>query len=36
MDKINKIIYVIQTKIKNKPSTHIFVLYVLVAIAIIV
>jgi hypothetical protein len=35
MDKINKIIYDIQTKIKNKPSTHIFVLYILVAIAII-
>ena len=36
INKINKWIYDIQTKIKNKPSTHIFVLYILVAIAIIV
>ena len=36
MDKINKWIFDLETKIKNKPSTHIFVLYILVAIAIIV
>jgi len=36
MDRINKWIYDIQTKIKNKPSTHIFVLYILVVIALIV
>jgi hypothetical protein len=30
MDKINKIIYDIQTKIKNKPSTHIFVLFAII------
>lgn len=35
MDKINKWIFDLETRIKNKPSRHIFVLYILVAIAII-
>jgi len=35
MNKINKWIYDLETKIKNKSSRHIFVLYILVAIAII-
>ena len=35
MDKINKIIYDIQTKIKNKPSTHIFILYILIILSLV-
>ena len=35
MNKINKWIFDIQTKIRNKPSTHIFVLYILFIISII-
>jgi hypothetical protein len=35
MDKIKKIIFDIETKIKNKPAKHILAIYILVAIAII-
>ncbi len=35
MDKIKKIIFDIETKIKDKTAKHILVLYILVAIAII-
>jgi len=35
MDKINKIIFDIQTKIKNNPSKHIAILYILFLISIL-
>jgi len=35
MNKIKKIFFNFKTKVNNQPTTHIIILYVLVAIALI-